>query len=101
MRRQEKREQEEKETLSCGRQCTSSRRLLLVQTALDCGIILMPIVCDSISPSAQGCNVNIYISAWTVHLQPEPGVALEQAFSQRTWEIEFTAFPDVLNNLSN
>lgn len=37
------------------------------------------------------------IVARTLHLQQEPVVTLEQAFSRRA-QIEFDAFPDVLNN---
>lgn len=68
--------------------------------APDCSLLLGPIVCDSISASAWDHYVTIsVISVRTVHLQPEPAVLLEQAFSQRTWgKIEFSVFPDVVNN---
>lgn len=83
----EMRRQEEREIFPCGRRCTRSHCLLLLQTAPDCSILLRPIVCDSISTSARDFNVNVsVISVRTVHLQQEPAVILEQAFSPRTEE---------------
>lgn len=52
----------------------------------DCSLLLGPIVCDSISAFARDRCITIsVIRVRTVHLQPEPAVLLEQAFSQTTW----------------